>query len=358
MEDITLVLFDVSTYEEVKLDGEELHKRLDHKNKDVQFKDHGLENYLSTRLESLWRIKGRIMDSLEVSSDIKSLGLKNCDDLSKLIEECWTLNPSKRPNSMNICKKITTLKNKYLVEVDVAKTPHFGVFKKKIKKREHDYEDNLMGVEQYLSNIEYLYMNGTNALYFIGMGGIEKTTLEKTTLAKITFDTMQLMFNVSCFIKINQLQKKDNGLSIIYKVLNQLNFQSKPKSLEEAQAMMKKLLMLKKFILVLDNVNDKSQINDIVLMDVLHSDKGSILIVTTQNWKVVKEYRTNFHKFDVEELDKDISLKLFTSYSCRDDELHKEINKVGKEIVRSCNGLPLSLKVLGSFLGGQRRLRC
>nr|PNR26093.1 hypothetical protein PHYPA_031139 [Physcomitrium patens] len=40
MEDIPLVLFDVSTYEEVKHDGEELHNRLDHKSKDVRFKDH------------------------------------------------------------------------------------------------------------------------------------------------------------------------------------------------------------------------------------------------------------------------------------------------------------------------------
>uniref|UniRef100_A0A7I3Z6Q0 Protein kinase domain-containing protein n=1 Tax=Physcomitrium patens TaxID=3218 RepID=A0A7I3Z6Q0_PHYPA len=54
----------------------------------------------------------------------------NCEDLSKLIEKCWTLNPSKRPSFANICKRLTTLKQKYLVEVDVAKTPHFGAFKK------------------------------------------------------------------------------------------------------------------------------------------------------------------------------------------------------------------------------------
>uniref|UniRef100_A0A7I4BYZ1 NB-ARC domain-containing protein n=1 Tax=Physcomitrium patens TaxID=3218 RepID=A0A7I4BYZ1_PHYPA len=164
---------------------------------------------------------------------------------------------------------------------------------------------------------------------------IEKGGIGKTTLAKITFDTMQHMYNVSYFVE--SIQKKDSGLSIICKVLNKLNFESKPKSLEEAQAMMKEVLMNKKFMLVLDDVKDKSQIND----------------------EVVKSYPTKIHKFDIEELDKDASLKLFIAYSCRDgDELPKELIEVGEEIVRSCNGLPLSLKVLGSFLGGQKRLRC
>nr|PNR52465.1 hypothetical protein PHYPA_008839 [Physcomitrium patens] len=606
MEDIPIVLFDVSTCEEVKHDGEELFKRLDHKSKDVQFKDCELVNYLSTRLTNLWRVDGGEVDFLEVSSDIKSLELgriinkgafgkvyeskwfglatatkimdadlntmfmkevsilaitshpnlikyyyaaksnanenresskmnnskekvylvmelmqtslsnileakrampyyflidiiyqiargmcylhdmqiahqdlkpenillniidddksshgfhyavvklidfgcskinvgrnpkvkenkyiygtlmytapeilkstmesiemcafeadvysfamtcskilsgevpfdginnkkellkkiekgerpklpSNCDDLSKLIEECWTLNPSRRPSFGDICKRLEILKKKYLVGIDVAKTPHFGIFKKEdhesSKSKDvnigdtlvHDCKDNIIGLEKRLSNIKKLCKSGINALCFIGMGGIGKTTL-----VKITFDTMQHMYNVSCFIE--GIQKKDSGLSIICKVLNQLNFEKKPRSLEEAQAMMKEVLMSKKFMLVLDDVKDKSQINDVVPTNILYSNKGSILIVTTRNWEVVKSYPTKIHKFDIGELDKDTSLKLFTAYSCRDgDELPKELTEVSKEIVRSCNGLPLSLKVLGSFLGGQKRLRC
>uniref|UniRef100_A0A7I4A9P5 NB-ARC domain-containing protein n=1 Tax=Physcomitrium patens TaxID=3218 RepID=A0A7I4A9P5_PHYPA len=114
------------------------------------------------------------------------------------------------------------------------------------------------------------------------MGGIEKTTL-----TKITFDNMQHMYNVTCFVE------------------------------------------------------------------------GSILIVTTQNWEVVKSYPLKIHKFDTEELDKDASFKLFTAYSYRDgDELPKELIEISKEFLRSCNGLSLSLKILGSFLGGKKRLKC
>nr|XP_024363667.1 uncharacterized protein LOC112276508 [Physcomitrium patens] len=38
--------------------------------------------------------------------------------------------------------------------------------------------------------------------------------------------------------------------------------------------MMKQVLMSKKFMLVLDDVKDKNQINDVVLLDVLHFNKG------------------------------------------------------------------------------------
>nr|XP_024377250.1 light-sensor Protein kinase-like [Physcomitrium patens]XP_024377252.1 light-sensor Protein kinase-like [Physcomitrium patens]XP_024377253.1 light-sensor Protein kinase-like [Physcomitrium patens]XP_024377254.1 light-sensor Protein kinase-like [Physcomitrium patens]XP_024377255.1 light-sensor Protein kinase-like [Physcomitrium patens] len=67
----------------------------------------------------------------------------NCDDLSKLIEECWTLNPSRRPSFGDICKRLITLKKKYLVGIDVAKIPHFGVFKKEDHKRSKSKDVNI-----------------------------------------------------------------------------------------------------------------------------------------------------------------------------------------------------------------------
>lgn len=80
--------------------------------------------------------------------------------------------------------------------------------------------------------------------------------------------------------------------------------QLKPKNLEETQEIMRGLLVNKKFMLVLDNIKNKSHINDVVLKDVLHSNQGSIFIVTIQNWKVVKDYSTKFYKFELIKLTK------------------------------------------------------
>lgn len=75
----------------------------------------------------------------------------------------------------------------------------------------------LMDVKEHLSNIKELCKGRINTLCFIDMDGIEKTIL-----AKATFDNMQHMYDVLCFVE--SIQNKDYGFLIICKVLNQLNF--------------------------------------------------------------------------------------------------------------------------------------
>uniref|UniRef100_A0A7I3ZBX6 Protein kinase domain-containing protein n=1 Tax=Physcomitrium patens TaxID=3218 RepID=A0A7I3ZBX6_PHYPA len=97
LEDIIPILFDISTYKEVKDDGEELYKRLDYTSKDMQFKDHELATYLLIRLKDLWHIEGGGLDSLEVLSDIKSLEfVKKINERSygELYESKWFGLPS------------------------------------------------------------------------------------------------------------------------------------------------------------------------------------------------------------------------------------------------------------------------
>lgn len=97
-------------------------------------------------------------------------------------------------------------------------------------------------------------------------------------------------------------------------------------------------------------MKSKNYINIVVLINVLYSNKCSILIMTIQNWKVVEDYPKKFHKIDVKKLDEDTSLKLFTTYSCRNYIIFsKEFIEVGKQIVKSCNGPTLNLKVTRSF---------
>lgn len=51
------------------------------------------------------------------------------------------------------------------------------------------------------------------------------------------------------------------------------------------------------------------------------------------------------------ELEEEISLRLFITYSCRyRDKLPHELAEVGKKIVKAYNGLSLSLKVIDAFL--------
>ena len=49
----------------------------------------------------------------------------NCKELTMLIEECWIEDPSQRPTFSNICKRLTTLKKKFMVGIYSNDIPQF-----------------------------------------------------------------------------------------------------------------------------------------------------------------------------------------------------------------------------------------
>lgn len=64
------------------------------------------------------------------------------------------------------------------------------------------------------------------------------------------------------------------------------------------------------------------------------------------------------HKVNVEEFDEEISLKLFITHSFGyQDKFLSELIEVDKKIIKACNDLPLSLKVMGAYLRRKKRLR-
>lgn len=48
-----------------------------------------------------------------------------CQELTKLIEDCWRSSPSKLPKFVSICKRLMKLKNFFLIE-SVVNTPNFN----------------------------------------------------------------------------------------------------------------------------------------------------------------------------------------------------------------------------------------
>nr|PNR42854.1 hypothetical protein PHYPA_017685 [Physcomitrium patens] len=176
--------------------------------------------------------------------------LSNCDDLIELIQECWRLNPLDQPKFANICERLNLLKKKFLIGIEAANAPYFGVSNKK------------------------------------------------------------------CY-QITRFQQIHNRLPL-----------------------------------------DQSQIEDVVPMDDILASNGSTLIATTRNSKAIKHCGKKVCEINIKELDEETSTKLFITHSCGQENLPNELVEVGKEIVRACNGLPLSLRVMGAFLRDKKRLRC
>nr|PNR31576.1 hypothetical protein PHYPA_025697 [Physcomitrium patens] len=172
--------------------------------------------------------------------------------------------------------------------------------------------------------------------------------ISKTTIAKATLTSVKDIYNASCFVECIE---SGGDCYTTCNILEQFKVKSKLKDVKEAQKMLKSFLKENKTILVFDNVKNQSQIEDVVPMDDLFSCNGSTLIATP------RYFGEEVCKIDIEELDEEISKKLFIKHSCGRKNLSIKLIEVGKQIIRACSGLPLSLKVMGAFLRENKRLR-
>jgi hypothetical protein len=188
----------------------------------------------------------------------------------------------------------------------------------------------------------------------IGMGGIGKTTL-----ANVIFHELKSTYDASYFAK--DLKNKDDSLGILCDVLKDFNkdIRSLPTNLEDAQNTLKQFMVGKKVLIILDDVRDQDQLDNLLCPDILNDNTGITLIITTRHWDKIKNHVRENGKIEVGTLDESAANELFILHSCGSGgPLPTAFCDIGGRIVKACNGLPLSLGVLGAFLRDKWRLRC
>ncbi|XP_024359019.1 disease resistance protein RRS1 isoform X1 [Physcomitrium patens] len=241
--------------------------------------------------------------------------------------------------------------NKSHENIELQQTSNKVLVSNPILLNEVDIGEEVLGRKQCLLQISSLCVSKVKALYLVGMGGIDKTIIAKAAL-----NDVKHMYDASCFIECDEIN--NDCYKIACQILEQLKVETKPKDLNEAQEKLKSFVIKKKVIIVLDNLKNQSQIEDVVAMDDLFAMNGNTLIVTTRDWKVLEYCGNKFCKVNVEELDEKTSWRLFITHSCgSQDKLLDELVEVSKKIIKVCNGLPLSFKVIGAYLKEKKRLR-
>eukprot|EP01018_Ginkgo_biloba_P005681 Gb_08935 [translate_table: standard] len=179
-----------------------------------------------------------------------------------------------------------------------------------------------------------------------GMGGVGKSTL-----AKALFNDLCPKFSSTCFVSdVRKTDTKELQIKIIKSLVNVHGV--KMNIPEEGMREMKKHLDPVRALLVLDDVDDRN-----VLAALLGDwfQPGSRIIVTTQNKGVVDERSKHLNRFyQVEELDHDQALQLFTWHAFPKGVPDYKYRHLSDQVVTACQGLPLAIEVIGGLLFDKR----
>ncbi|KAK9948406.1 hypothetical protein M0R45_003982 [Rubus argutus] len=209
--------------------------------------------------------------------------------------------------------------------------------------------DNLVGIDSKLMAIEFLLETKASDVCFIGiwgMGGIGKTTLARLVYQKISHH-----FEVGIFLAkvgqtsatrgLDQLQEQ-----LICQILNEKNFPVW--NVDYGRSMTKRCLFNKKVLLVLDDVDQLDQLENLAGgKDWFGS--GSIVIVTTRDQRLLVSHGIE-KRYKCKGLNQCEARQLFNWYAFKKDHPEEGYRELSESILDYARGLPLALKILGSFL--------
>ncbi|XP_059654435.1 disease resistance protein RPV1-like [Cornus florida] len=182
-----------------------------------------------------------------------------------------------------------------------------------------------------------------------GIGGIGKTTI-----AKAMYNRIHREFESSSFLaNVGRTSKQPNGLvKLQEKLLCDLRMGENHgiRSEDDGIEVIKRRAWCRRVLLVLDDVDNISQLRALAISHDLLSP-GSRIIVTTRDLSAISSLRLRVDEmYKLDELNEEESLQLFKWHAFRRDRPVEDYEVLSKEIVTYAKGLPLVLEILGSFL--------
>ncbi|VVA33499.1 PREDICTED: TMV resistance N [Prunus dulcis] len=176
-----------------------------------------------------------------------------------------------------------------------------------------------------------------------GMGGIGKTSI-----AKQVYESISIHFEVSCFLaNVREVSERGHLVDLQRQLLFPILKEQIIRVWDEQWGtyFIKNCLCNKKVLLILDDVNESSQLEKLV-GEKDWFGKGSRIIITTRDERLLVKHDMQI-SYKVEGLGDDEALELFSRNAFKKIEPEEGFQELSKCFVNYARGLPLALKILG-----------
>lgn len=183
----------------------------------------------------------------------------------------------------------------------------------------------------------------------VGMGGAGKTKL-----AQELFNEGQ--FTVKAWIHVSE---KDDVFSLTKKICESVTRSPFPfEDLNLLHHTLMESLKNKKFLLVLDDMNESFEDWNLLCQPYASAAKESRIIVTTRSHHVARNVCARDHIFILHPLPYEDCWDIFMEQVRGDQkqDLNRELGTLAEQIVHKCQGLPLAAKAFGHLLQPEREV--
>ncbi len=185
----------------------------------------------------------------------------------------------------------------------------------------------------------------------VGMGGIGKTTLSKKF-----YHLFHNQYEKSSFLE--DVNSKDNINDVIKQLLHDLCGKKLCKDEnvnKEDFDKIRQCMISKKVLVVVDDVGKVKNLTSLPIFidkDARNATFKSKILVNCRNWQNLKSHVNEDGKMIMKSLEENDSRELFMfhAFGNANHVPTKDFKDICIKIIKACGGLPLSLKILGSFL--------
>ncbi|PON67246.1 TIR-NBS-LRR-like protein, partial [Parasponia andersonii] len=213
-------------------------------------------------------------------------------------------------------------------------------------------DKDLVGVGSRARKLTESYLDKDGGVHTVGIWG--PGGIGKTTTAKEVFKNIRGNFEACGFVNVRELSEKQ-GLDYVRRQLYEMLLDQKIKKQDVDDNKLRRRLVSKKVLIVLDDVDHIKQIENLVgKADQQPSwfGQGSRIIVTTRDKHLLKSYGED-NIYEIEKLTDDEALRLLCRRAFMKYDPEDEYSELSKSVVKYAQGLPLALELLGCLLNGR-----